>query len=127
MLFEVLLYYVAPTLLIAGVAFFFAFRRAAPREDRAGSPATRALLVLVGVCLILVGAVACVLAPYFFALHGFAWESGSEPINGVAWGSFTLIMGIVVLGTGVFVIRTRRSPRGGLREDRSPQRRHPVS
>jgi polyferredoxin len=127
MLFEVLLYYVAPVLLIAGVALFFAFRRAAPREDRAGSPATRALLVLVGVCLILVGAVACVLAPYFFALHGFAWESGSEPINGVAWGFTALFVAIVLLGIGVFLIRTTRSPGSGVWEDRSPQRRNPVS
>jgi hypothetical protein len=126
MLFEVLLYYVAPVLLIAGVALFFAFRRPAPRESRAGSPATRALLILVGVCLIAVGAVACMMAPYLFGLHGYKGELGAEPINGVAWGSFTLVMGIVFLGTGVFMIRTRRSPGGGVREDRSPRRRNPV-
>ncbi len=127
MLFEVLLYYVAPVLLIAGVALFFAFRRPAPRESRAGSPATRALLILVGVCLIAVGAVACMMAPYLFGLHGYKGELGAEPINGVAAGFTALFVAIVLLGIGVFLIRTRRSPGGGVGENRSPQRRDSVS
>jgi multisubunit Na+/H+ antiporter MnhB subunit len=117
-LFDTFLYFIAPALLIVGLAFFFAFRRPAPREDRAGSPATTALLVLVGVCLILVGAAACVLAPYLFALHGYKGDIGGEPTNGVAAGFTALFVAIVLLGIGVFLIRTRRSPSGGVQEDR---------
>ncbi len=117
-LFDTFLYFVAPALLIAGAALFVAFRRPAPPEDRAGSPATTGLVILVGVCLIIVGAAASVLAPYLFALHGYKGDIGGEPTNGVAGGFTALFVAFVLLGIGVFLIRTRRSPRGGVREDR---------
>ncbi len=127
MLFEVLLYFVAPALLIAGVALFFAFRRPAPPEEHQRSSTATALLILVGVCLILVGAAVCVLAPFFFALHGAGEDSGTRRFNGVAAGFTALFVAIVLLGIGVFLIRTRRSPSGGVGENRSPQRRDSVS
>ncbi len=113
MSFEAVLYLAAlaaPALLIAGAALFFAFRRPAPREERLGSPAATAFLALAGVLFILVGAAACVVAPFFFALHGFQWDSGTERFNGVAGGFLALFIGIVLLVTGVIIIRTWRRP-----------------